>query len=47
MRLSGTKGSLTFPAVTEHGVALADMQEGETLQGMAPSRSGQRGCFLR
>src|ERR687898_3615880 len=47
MRLSGTKGSLTFPAVTQHRVALADMQEGETLQGMAPSRSGQRDRFLR
>ena len=47
MRLGGTKGSLTFPAVAEHCVALADMQERKTLQGMAPSRGGQRGCFLR
>ena len=47
MRFGGTKGSLTVPAVTEHGVALAGMQECETLQGMAPSCSGQRGCFLR
>jgi hypothetical protein len=27
MRLGSTKGSLTLPAVTEHRVALADMQE--------------------
>ena len=47
MRLGGTKRSLTFPAVAEHGVALADVQERKTLQGMAPSRVGQRGCFLR
>ena len=31
MRLSGTKDSLTFPTVTEHGVALADMQERKAL----------------
>jgi hypothetical protein len=47
VRFGGTKGSLTLSAVTEHGVALADMQERETLQGMAPSRVGQRGCLLR
>jgi hypothetical protein len=35
MRLGGTKGSLTLPAVTEHRVALADMQERKPLQGMA------------
>src|SRR5512133_328826 len=40
LRLSGTKGSLTLLAVTEHCVALANMQERETLQGMAPSRVG-------
>ena len=47
LRFGGAKGSLTVPAHAEHGVALADMQERETLQSMAPSRSGQRGCFLR
>jgi hypothetical protein len=31
LRLSGTKDSLTFPTVTEHGVALADMQERKAL----------------
>jgi hypothetical protein len=47
MRFGGTKGSLTFPAVTEHRVALADMQERQTLQSVTPSRSGQHGCLLR
>jgi ABC-2 type transport system ATP-binding protein len=42
MRFGGTKGSLTLPSVTEHCVALAGMQERKTLQGMAPSRRGQR-----
>ena len=40
MRLSGTKDSLTFPTVTQHRVALADMQERKALQGMTPNRSG-------
>ena len=47
MRFGGTKGSLTVPAHAEHRVALAGMQERETLQSMAPSRSGQHGCLLR
>jgi hypothetical protein len=47
LRLSGTKGGLTLLAVAEHGVAFANMQERETLQGMAAGRGGQRGCFLR
>jgi hypothetical protein len=38
--LGCTKHGLTFPTVTEHRVALADMQERKTLQGMAPSRVG-------
>ena len=33
--LGGTKGGLTIPAVTEHGVALTDVQERKALQGMA------------
>ena len=40
MRLGGTKHGLTFPTITQHCVALADMQERKTLQGMAPNRSG-------
>jgi hypothetical protein len=47
MRLGGTKGGLTFPALAKHGVALADVQERKPLQGMAASRVSQRGCFLR
>jgi hypothetical protein len=47
MRFGGAKGSLTVPAHAEHCVALAGMQERETLQSMAPSRVGQRGCLLR
>jgi hypothetical protein len=47
MRFGGTKGGLTVPAVIEHRVALADMQERETLQGMASTRLGQGGCLLR
>jgi hypothetical protein len=47
VRFGGTKRSLTLSAVTEHGVALADMQQRETAEGIAPSRGGQRGCFLR
>jgi hypothetical protein len=47
MHLGGTEGSLTFPALAEHCVAFAGMQERETLQSMAPSRVGQRGCLLR
>jgi hypothetical protein len=46
MGLGGAKGDLTLPALSEYRVALADMQECETLQSMAPSRRGQRGCFL-
>ena len=47
MRLGGTEGILTFPAVIEHRVAFADMEERQTLQGMASSRVGQRRCLLR
>jgi hypothetical protein len=46
LRFGGPEGDLTLPAVTEHGVALADVQQRKPLQGMAPSRRGQRGCFL-
>jgi hypothetical protein len=47
VRFGGTKGGLTVPAHAEQCVALAGVQERETLQSMAPSRVGQRGCFLR
>jgi hypothetical protein len=41
MGLGGAKGGLIFHPVAEHRVALADMQERETLQSVAPSRRGQ------
>jgi hypothetical protein len=41
MRFGGAKGGLTVPAHAKHGVALAGMQEGETLKGMAPRRDGR------
>jgi len=47
MRFGGTKGSLTLSAVAENGVAFAGMQKRETLQSMAASRGGQRGCLVR
>ena len=47
VRFGGAKGSLTLLAVTEHGVALADMQQRKSLQGMALSRVGQGACFPR
>ena len=47
MRLGGAKGGFTAPAIGEHGVALTDMQQRKSLQGMALSRVSQRGCFLR
>jgi hypothetical protein len=47
MRFGRPKGSLTVPAHAEQCVALAGVQEREALQGMAPSRAGQRDCLLR
>jgi hypothetical protein len=43
----GAKGGLTLPTPAEHRMALAGMQERETLQSMAASRVGQRGCLVR
>jgi hypothetical protein len=47
MRLGGAKGSLTLSAVVEHRMALAGMQKRKTLQSMAVSHFGQRGCLVR
>ena len=46
MRFGGIEGGLTCPAVTEHRVAFADVQERKSLQAMAASGVGQRGRFL-